>query len=147
MITSRQANVVFNQRGQQYCGPERCHLTSESPMGVFHPCLPVFRNINQIPYLACCPAWSIATLQRRAGVFDCKPLPLLWAKFPEHYGEHNTVMLDDLARKYEYNKQNGLVIRPFRSQPGLPGTDRGAPSMTWACLMEEFSVELVLTCM
>ena len=53
----------------------------------------------------------------RAGVFDCKPLPLLWAKFPEHYGEHNTVMLDDLARNYVYNKQNGLVIRPFRSPP------------------------------
>ena len=55
----------------------------------------------------------------RAGVFDCKPLPLLWAKFPEHYNEHNTVMLDDLARNYVYNKQNGLVIRPFRSQPML----------------------------
>lgn len=55
----------------------------------------------------------------RAGVFDCKPLPLLWAKFPEHYGEHNTVMLDDLARNYVYNKQNGLVIRPFRSPPVL----------------------------
>jgi len=50
----------------------------------------------------------------RAGVFNCKPLPLLWAKFPEHYNESNTVMLDDLARNYVYNKQQGLVIRPFR---------------------------------
>jgi len=38
-----------------------------------------------------------------AGLFDCKPLPLLWAKFP-----------DDLARNYVFNKQNGLVIRPYR---------------------------------
>ncbi len=49
-----------------------------------------------------------------AGLFDCKPLPLLWAKFPENYNEHNTVMLDDLARNYVFNKQNGLVIRPYR---------------------------------
>lgn len=30
------------------------------------------------------------------GVFNCKPLAFIWAKFPEHYNEHNTVMLDDL---------------------------------------------------
>lgn len=47
-------------------------------------------------------------------MFDCKPLPLLWAKFPEHYNEHNTVMLDDLARNYVFNKQNGLVIKAYR---------------------------------
>jgi hypothetical protein len=32
----------------------------------------------------------------RYGVFDCKPLGFVWAKFPEHYNEGNTVMLDDL---------------------------------------------------
>jgi ubiquitin-like domain-containing CTD phosphatase 1 len=30
------------------------------------------------------------------GVFDCKPLAFIWAKFPEQYTEENTVMLDDL---------------------------------------------------
>ena len=64
------------------------------------------------------PLISVAPMRLpRAGVFDCKPLPLLWAKFPELYNEQNTVMLDDLARNYVYNKQNGLVIRPFRSPP------------------------------
>ena len=29
------------------------------------------------------------------GVFDCKPLAFIWAKFQE-YNESNTVMLDDL---------------------------------------------------
>jgi ubiquitin-like domain-containing CTD phosphatase 1 len=29
-------------------------------------------------------------------VFDCKPLAFIWAKFPEHYDEHNTIMMDDL---------------------------------------------------
>ena len=57
------------------------------------------------------------SVPRCAGLFDCKPLPLLWAKFPESYNEHNTVMLDDLARNYVFNKQNGLVIRPYRRAP------------------------------
>ncbi len=30
------------------------------------------------------------------GVFDCKPLAFIWAKFPDHYNPDNTVMLDDL---------------------------------------------------
>lgn len=48
------------------------------------------------------------------GLFDCKPLALIWAKFPEQYGPHNTIMLDDLRRNYVLNKQQGLVIRPFK---------------------------------
>lgn len=47
-------------------------------------------------------------------MFDCKPLPLLWARFPEYYNEDNTIMFDDLRRNYVFNKQNGLVIRPFK---------------------------------
>lgn len=30
------------------------------------------------------------------GLFDCKPLAFIWAKFPDIYDETNTVMLDDL---------------------------------------------------
>ena len=29
----------------------------------------------------------------RAGIFDCKPLPVLWAKFPE-YNHENTIMCE-----------------------------------------------------
>ncbi len=43
----------------------------------------------------------------RAGLFDCKPLQFLWAKFPEHYNENNTIMFDDLRRNYILNKQVG----------------------------------------
>ncbi len=53
-----------------------------------------------------------------AGVFDCKPLPVLWAKLPE-YNDQNTIMLDDLRRNYAFNPQNGLVIRPYRFLPSL----------------------------
>uniref|UniRef100_A0A0D6R4M9 protein-serine/threonine phosphatase n=1 Tax=Araucaria cunninghamii TaxID=56994 RepID=A0A0D6R4M9_ARACU len=48
------------------------------------------------------------------GVFDCKPLGLIWALFPEYYNPKNTIMFDDLRRNFVMNPQNGLVIRPFR---------------------------------
>ena len=32
------------------------------------------------------------------GVFDCKPLGFLWAKFPDHYNADNTIMFDDLRQ-------------------------------------------------
>ncbi|CAL5223258.1 g5742 [Coccomyxa viridis] len=54
---------------------------------------------------------TVHTAQR--GVFDCKPLPVLWGRFPE-YTPDNTIMFDDLRRNYVFNPQNGLVIRPYR---------------------------------
>ena len=39
---------------------------------------------------------------------------MLWDKYPQFYNKHNTVMFDDLRRNYVMNRQNGLVIRPFR---------------------------------
>lgn len=57
-------------------------------------------------------------------MFDCKPLQLLWSKFGEHYNSDNTIMLDDLRRNYIMNKQNGLVIRPFRKAYQNRATDR-----------------------
>jgi len=57
-------------------------------------------------------------------MFDCKPLAFLWGKFPEFYNEDNTIMLDDLRRNFVYNKQNGLVIRPFKNAHRTRDTDR-----------------------
>lgn len=48
------------------------------------------------------------------GTFDCKPLGLIWAQFPEFYSSKNTIMFDDLKRNFVMNPQNGLTIRPFR---------------------------------
>lgn len=48
------------------------------------------------------------------GLFDCKPLGLIWAQFPEFYNGKNTIMFDDLRRNFVMNPQNGLTIRPFR---------------------------------
>jgi ubiquitin-like domain-containing CTD phosphatase 1 len=50
----------------------------------------------------------------KRGTFDCKPLQVLWARFPGIYTPENTVMLDDLRRNFVLNPQNGLTIRPFR---------------------------------
>ncbi|RWR85317.1 ubiquitin-like domain-containing protein [Cinnamomum micranthum f. kanehirae] len=46
--------------------------------------------------------------------FDCKPLGLIWAQYPEYYNSKNTIMFDDLRRNFVMNPQNGLTIRPFR---------------------------------
>jgi ubiquitin-like domain-containing CTD phosphatase 1 len=48
------------------------------------------------------------------GVYECKPLQVLWSRFPDTYTPANTIMFDDLLRNYVCNPQNGLVIRPFR---------------------------------
>lgn len=48
------------------------------------------------------------------GTFNCKPLGLIWAHFPEFYSSKNTIMFDDLRRNFVMNPQNGLTIRPFR---------------------------------
>ncbi|CAN6440202.1 unnamed protein product [Victoria cruziana] len=48
------------------------------------------------------------------GIFDCKPLGLIWALFPEYYNSKNSIMFDDLRRNFVMNPQNGLVIKPFR---------------------------------
>ena len=41
-----------------------------------------------------------------------KPLQIIWSKFP-HWGSHNTVHLDDLARNFALNLGNGLKCTPF----------------------------------
>ena len=50
-----------------------------------------------------------AAVRGCAGIFDCKPLPLLWARFP-CYTPKNTVMLDDLRRNYVFNRQQVSVL-------------------------------------
>lgn len=67
----------------------------------------------------------VTVRSRKHGVYDCKPLPLLWAKLASHgYGPHNTLMFDDLRRNYVFNPRQGLVIRPFRKSFRSRATDR-----------------------
>jgi ubiquitin-like domain-containing CTD phosphatase 1 len=57
---------------------------------------------------------TVAAAGHGRTVFDCKPLQVLWERYPQHYDSKNTVMFDDLKRNYVLNQQNGLVIRPFK---------------------------------
>nr|GMD10109.1 ubiquitin-like domain-containing CTD phosphatase [Ipomoea batatas]GMD12966.1 ubiquitin-like domain-containing CTD phosphatase [Ipomoea batatas] len=64
------------------------------------------------------------------GIIDCKPLGLIWAKFPEFYSPKNTIMFDDLRRNFVMNPQNGLTIKPFRKAHANRSTDRELMKLT-----------------
>lgn len=64
------------------------------------------------------------------GIFDCKPLGLIWGLFPEFYSSKNTIMFDDLRRNFVMNPQNGLVIRPFRKAHENRGSDQELVKLT-----------------
>ncbi|MQM07093.1 hypothetical protein Taro_039927, partial [Colocasia esculenta] len=64
------------------------------------------------------------------GTFDCKPLGLIWAHFPEFYNSKNTIMFDDLRRNFVMNPQNGLAIRPFRKAHLNRGSDNELLKLT-----------------
>jgi ubiquitin-like domain-containing CTD phosphatase 1 len=42
-----------------------------------------------------------------------KPLQLIWSKFPDRWGRHNTVHIDDLARNFALNLTSGLKVSAF----------------------------------
>ncbi|KAL6840236.1 hypothetical protein ACP4OV_030046 [Aristida adscensionis] len=68
--------------------------------------------------------------QTRKQTFDCKPLGVIWAQFPEYYNEKNTIMFDDLRRNFVMNPQNGLVIRPFKKAHSNRDDDRELAKLT-----------------
>jgi len=57
------------------------------------------------------------------GVLDCKPLGVIWGKYPQ-YSAKNTIMFDDVSRNFIMNPQNGLKIRPFKEAHFNRDTDR-----------------------
>lgn len=89
----------------------------------------------------------------RYGVYNTKPLPVIWAMFPE-YSRENTIMVfdtpndfsyvqfDDLRRNFMMNPGNvrfyflslpncqGLKIRPFRYSALSSATDRELLNLT-----------------
>lgn len=60
---------------------------------------------------ACMDYTSMVTVDNVPGlpvghrVFDCKPLQVLWDRYPSYYNSKNTIMLDDLRRNYCLNPQ------------------------------------------
>ena len=54
--------------------------------------------------------------KKKKMVWDCKPLHVLWQRYPQVYSPSRTIMIDDLRRNFVMNVQNGLVIKPFRKR-------------------------------
>ncbi|CAL1352621.1 unnamed protein product [Linum trigynum] len=74
---------------------------------------------------------AMITVQTDArGIFDCKPLGLIWAHFPEFYSKKNTIMFDDLRRNFVMNPQNGLTIKPFRKAHANRDSDQELVKLT-----------------
>ncbi|KAM1023738.1 hypothetical protein ACFX2I_044515 [Malus domestica] len=64
------------------------------------------------------------------GIFDCKPLCLIWTQFPEFYSSKNTIMFDDLRRNFAMNPQNGLIIKPFKKAHSSRDSDHELLKLT-----------------
>lgn len=64
---------------------------------------------------------SVYTMER--GVTDCKPLGVIWGKYPA-WSAKNTIMFDDIRRNFLMNPQSGLRIRAFRRAHTSRSTDR-----------------------
>eukprot|EP00920_Eleutheroschizon_duboscqi_P012296 GHVT01029427.1.p1 GENE.GHVT01029427.1~~GHVT01029427.1.p1 ORF type:complete len:121 (-),score=16.29 GHVT01029427.1:111-473(-) len=45
---------------------------------------------------------------------EVKPLELIWTKFPNTWGPHNTIHVDDLARNFAMNPTNGIKVSSFK---------------------------------
>ncbi|CAN1828970.1 Ubiquitin-like domain-containing CTD phosphatase [Linum perenne] len=74
---------------------------------------------------------GMITVQSDArGIFDCKPLGLIWGHFPEFYSPKNTIMFDDLRRNFVMNPQNGLTIKPFRKAHANRDSDQELVKLT-----------------
>lgn len=52
-----------------------------------------------------------------------KPMQLLWSKFPNRWGPHNTVHLDDLSRNFALNIDSGLKVTAYHRKKSSASRD------------------------
>lgn len=64
------------------------------------------------------------------GVFNTKPLGVLWGQFSDMCTPENTIMFDDLGRNFIMNPENGLKIKPCRSLHTTRDTDTELRDLT-----------------
>jgi ubiquitin-like domain-containing CTD phosphatase 1 len=79
-------------------------------------------NYKILFYLDC--AAMISVYIHEHGLLDCKPLKVIWDKYPDFYSSRNTIMFDDIRRNFLMNPQNGLKIAPFKNAHLTRETDR-----------------------
>lgn len=58
-------------------------------------------------------------IQSKRGTHEVKALEFIWRRWPEMYGCHNTIHIDDLGRNFAMNPLNGLKIKAYRNSPNF----------------------------
>ncbi|SAM83994.1 uncharacterized protein UBRO_06329 [Ustilago bromivora] len=58
-------------------------------------------------------------IQSKAGTHEVKALEFIWRRWPDVYGPHNTIHIDDLSRNFAMNPRNGLKIKPYKDSPNF----------------------------
>jgi ubiquitin-like domain-containing CTD phosphatase 1 len=53
----------------------------------------------------------------RRSKHEVKALEIIWKRFPDIYGPHNTIHVDDLARNFAMNPYNGIRIKAYKHSP------------------------------
>lgn len=58
-------------------------------------------------------------IQSKVGTHEVKALEFIWRRWPQVYGPHNTIHIDDLSRNFAMNPRNGLKIKAYRNAPNM----------------------------
>ncbi|UZJ57016.1 hypothetical protein CBS101457_006336 [Exobasidium rhododendri] len=63
------------------------------------------------------PMFNVTSDHGRKGHHQVKALEIIWKRFPQLYGPHNTVHIDDLSRNFAMNPNCGLKIKAYKDSP------------------------------
>ncbi|CDU24885.1 uncharacterized protein SPSC_04718 [Sporisorium scitamineum] len=58
-------------------------------------------------------------IQSKAGKHEVKALEFIWRRWPQVYGRHNTIHIDDLSRNFAMNPKNGLKVKAYKDSPNF----------------------------
>lgn len=58
-------------------------------------------------------------IQSKVGTHEVKALEFIWRRWPDVYGPHNTIHIDDLSRNFAMNPRNGLKIKAYKNSPNF----------------------------
>lgn len=58
-------------------------------------------------------------IHSKVGVHEVKALEFIWRRWPDVYGRHNTIHIDDLSRNFAMNPRNGLKIKAYKDSPNF----------------------------
>lgn len=87
--------------------------------------LGIYTNTNyKVTAVLCKDHMIHVTKPRKAGRTadeTVKPLSVIWRLFPQYYGSHNTIHVDDMICNFQLNPGNGIHILPYKESSVNPG--------------------------